>query len=109
HIASAEIDALAHADLRPGCAQPPRGAARQPQQRAAAILDQRGFDRRVEVEAHRKWRAGAAGQLVLAAQIVAVAREVKLPGVGHAKARAVAVVAGGDPLVAALLGALAAD
>src|SRR5712691_7047582 len=60
------------------------------------------------MKAQRERRAGAAGQLVFAAQIVAVRREVKLARIGHAKTRAIAVMGGCDPLMPAILGALAA-
>src|SRR5258707_15565606 len=53
-FAGAEIDALAEPHLRPRSAQPPDRPARQPQQRAAATLDQRGIDRRVEMKAQRE-------------------------------------------------------
>src|SRR5437762_2891228 len=42
-FAGAEIDALADAQFRARRAQSPHRAARQPQQSAAAVLDQRGF------------------------------------------------------------------
>src|SRR5260370_1344258 len=62
----------------------------------------------MQVKAQRERRAGAAGQLVFAAQIVAVGGQVKLARIGHAEARAIAVMGGRDPLMPAVLGALAA-
>src|SRR5207237_4151964 len=105
--ARAEIDALAEAHLAAGGTQPPYRAARQPQPRPGPILDQRGLDRRVQMEAHRERVARAARQLVLAAQIVAVAGEIKLARIAQPISLPVAIVVRGDPLVAGFLGPLA--
>src|SRR6266851_5730979 len=93
-FAGAEIDAFAKTHFRTRRAQPPHRAARQPQQGAAAILGKRGVDRGMQVKAQRERRAGAAGQLVFAAQIVAVRGQVQLARIGHAEARAIPVMGG---------------
>ena len=62
----------------------------------------------MQMKAHRERVAGAAGQLVLAAHVVAVGSEIKLARVGQPEALAIAVMAAGDPLVAGFLGPLAA-
>src|SRR4051812_1506946 len=62
----------------------------------------------MQMEAHRERVAGAAGQLVLAAHVVAVRSEIKLARIGQPEALAVAVMAAGDPLVTGFLGAFAA-
>ena len=66
-----------------------------------ASVDQRRLDGRVQMKAHRKGDPGPAGQLVLAAQIVAVRRQVQLARVGHAEAAADSRHGCRDPLVAA--------
>ena len=59
------------------------------------------------MKAHRERLAGPAGQPVLAAQIIAIGRQVKLARIAQPEARLVAVMRRGDPLMSVLLGTLA--
>src|SRR5437588_7590498 len=63
----------------------------------------------MQMEAHCEGGAGAAGQPVLAAQIVAIGGEIELAGIGQPELGAIAVMRCGDPLMPAFFGALAAQ
>src|SRR5437868_11634993 len=108
-LAGAEIDAFAEANLAARGTQPPRAAARQAQQRGAAIADQPGLNRRVQVEANREDRPGETGQPVLAAQVLTVGGEEQLACIDQPEALAIAVMRPGDPLLTLVLGPLASD
>ena len=58
------------------------------------------------MKAHGEPDAGPPGQFVFAAQVVAIVRQVHFARINQAKALAIAVMAGGDPLVPALFGAI---
>src|SRR6476659_5046535 len=60
----------------------------------------------MQMKAHGKLDAGAAGQLVLAAQIVAVGGQIKLARIAQAKARLVQIVPRHQPLMPGFLGAI---
>src|SRR5579862_4407650 len=98
HAAAAEIDALGNAQDRALRAQAPADAARHAQQHGIAILGQRGLHAWMKMEADDKALARAAGQAILAAQILAVGSQEKLPRMGQAMALLVAVMARRDPL-----------
>ena len=105
----AEIDALAEAHLGTGRPQPPHGAARQPQRGAAAI--RRSATPRPpgagESAARRPRRSGRTS-LSSPRRSSPSAAEIQLARIGHPETLAIAVMRRGDPLMAALLGALAA-
>src|SRR5205085_12288150 len=107
-LAGAEVDACGKIRLRPRRAQPPLGTARQFERGAVAIIEQRGLDRRMQMEAQREGGASAAAQPVFAAQIVAVGRQVQFARIIQSETLAITVMARRDPLMAALLGALTA-
>src|ERR1700677_3450116 len=107
--ARAGIDSLAHAEHPALRAQSPLAAVRQQQDDRVALGLQRRRDGGMEVEAHDEAAAGSAGERILAAEIVAVSGEKKLPPMGQTEFRLVAVMRRGGPEIAAALGALMRD
>src|SRR5205823_2895879 len=105
-LARAEIDALAEAHRGTRRAYAPYRAARQPQHRRAIVGGERRLDRGMQMKAHGELDARAAGQLVLAAQIVAVGGQIELARIGQTKARLVQIVPRHEPLMPGFLGAV---
>src|ERR1700689_882988 len=108
--AGSEIDALGQIDRRARRLEAPAVAARQAQQHAARRSG-RGLNFGMEMEtdgeaAARAPRAGCALEPVLAAQILAVGRQIDLAAVDQAESRAIGVMARAHILVAVLLAAL---
>src|SRR6185437_7277178 len=106
-LAAAEIDALGQAHHRALRAQAPADAAGEAQQHRAAVLGERSLHLRVEMEADGEALTRFAGDAVLAAQILAIAREEELTRMGDAEGRLIAVMTRRDPLRPGILGALA--
>src|SRR5260221_2344770 len=106
HLAGTEIDALGEAHLRALRAQAQTASARQAEEGGAALLDERDLDGRMVGEADREARARRsglalpAGQIVLAAQIVAVGGEEELARMGQAELGGITVMRGADPQAA---------
>src|SRR5437762_838013 len=105
-LARAEVDALAEAHRGARRAYAPYRAARQPQHRRAIVGGERRLDRGMQMKAHCELDARAAGQLVLAAQIVAVGGQIELARIGQTKARLVQIVPRHEPLMPGFLGAV---
>src|SRR5690348_18503755 len=83
--AGAYINALGDAQHRTLHPEAPTRAAREAEEHGVAILGERRLHGRMQVEADRKALAGAAGEAILAAQILAVGAEEQLPRVRKAE------------------------